>query len=97
APFVLVPLFGSCAVALIYRYRRVSDATQRAQLKWVVLAIALRFAYNVLLFALGPLRDNLAAYAVTMLISYVIAAALPVAIAIAVVRHRLFDVDVVIS
>jgi signal transduction histidine kinase len=102
-PVILLPLFGSCAVALVHRYVRVSDRLEREQIKWVVLAIAMRFAYNVVLWTpLGALRGEqsprgLLAYAALMLLSYLIAAALPAAIAIAIVRHRLFDVDVVIS
>lgn len=101
---LLLALFGSAAFAQIYRYVKVSGPVERQQIKWVALAVALRFAFNVvlLLTPLGALQDEpgprgLAAYAVVMVVSYVVAALLPAAIAIAVVRYRLFDVDVVIS
>ena len=101
---LLLALFGSAAGAGIYRYVKVSGPVERQQTKWVVLALGLRFGFNVLL-AVTPIgglqeepgRRGLTAYAAVMVVSYVLAALLPVAVAVAVVRHRLFDVDVVIS
>jgi signal transduction histidine kinase len=101
---VLLALFGSAAFAQIYRYVKVSGPVERQQIKWVALAVALRFAFNVVLL-LTPLATlqkepgprGLAVYAAVMVVSYVLAALLPAAVAVAVVRHRLFDVDVVIS
>ncbi|WP_131803694.1 histidine kinase [Pseudofrankia sp. BMG5.36] len=101
---VLLLLFGSCVAAQVYRYARVSDLVARMQTRWVMYAVALRLAYSIVTVAtpIGRMQDEvsprgLAVRAVTMLVSYLIAAALPAAIAIAVVRHRLFDIDAVIS
>jgi len=107
APWLTLPmllLLASALGAQVHRYLRVSGAVQRQQVKWVVFAVALRFAYMVAILAtpLGPLMNEhssrgLAANTVLTTVSYAISALLPVTIAIAVVRHRLFDIDVVIS
>ncbi|MGN9914710.1 histidine kinase [Phytohabitans sp. LJ34] len=101
---LLLLLFGSCVAAQVYRYARVSGPVERLQIRWVLCAVALRFAYNVALVAtpLGAVQDEatqrgLAVYTGLMAVSYAMAAALPAAIAVAIVRHRLFDIDVVIS
>ena len=101
---LLLLLFGSCVAAQVFRYARVSGPVERLQIRWVLCAVALRFVYNVAFVAtpLGSLRDEttsrgLATYAAVMAVSYAVAAALPAAIAVAIVRHRLFDIDVVIS
>ncbi|MFC5002168.1 sensor histidine kinase [Dactylosporangium cerinum] len=101
---ILLVLFGSCAVAQIYRYARVSGPQERRQTKLVMFAVALRFALTIA-YATTPLlriqnetsSRGLAVYVFLMLVSYVMAALLPAAIAVAIVRHRLFDVDAVIS
>jgi signal transduction histidine kinase len=104
AAALLLLLFGSCVAAQVYRYARVSGPVERLRIRWVLCAVALRFAYNVALVAtpLGAAQDEatprgLALYAGLMAVSYTVAAALPAAIAVAIVRHRLFDIDVVIS
>ncbi|GIF69222.1 hypothetical protein Ais01nite_72570 [Asanoa ishikariensis] len=100
----LLLLFASCVAAQVYRYARVSGPVQRVQTRWVLYALALRLLYNVvlLLTPVGAVQAErtprgLATYAVLMLVSYLVAAALPAAIAIAIIRHRLFDIDVVIN
>ncbi|MGW4947416.1 GAF domain-containing sensor histidine kinase [Actinoplanes sp. NPDC004185] len=104
AGVVLLTLFCSCVVASVYRYVRVSGPVERVQTRWIVYAVALRVGYTVLLVTtpIGGVQDEttprgLATYAGSMLVSYLIAAALPAAIATAIVRYRLFDINVVIS
>lgn len=97
-------LFGSCAFAQVYRYMRVSGPIERAQQRWVALAVALRFGYMIATIAtpvVGLLQEpsapGLATELVTIPISYGISAALAAAITVAIVRHRLYDVDVWIT
>jgi signal transduction histidine kinase len=97
-------LFGSCAFAQIYRYVRVSGPVERQQAKWLALAIALWFAYGVIL-NVTPLRSyyfevsarGMVAFAAGELVTAAILVLIPAAIAVAIVRYRLFDVDVWIS
>ena len=97
----LLALFGSALYAAVHRYRKVSIPEQRLQTRGVVAAIALWFV--VALVSVGtPLRSlraeetvqGLVANGVLLLGGYLAAALLPAAIAVAVLRYRLYEVDV---
>jgi hypothetical protein len=88
-------------VAQVYRYRRVSNAVQRQQTKWVVYgfaiaiggfvgAIALQGLVEVLLPP-GPLGQMLANGLLTGLLMLI-----PLAIGMAILRSRLYDIDIII-
>ena len=99
-PVLLLVLFGSAAGVATYRYRRVSSPEQRRQTRWVMAAFALRFAFmvGVAIALIGLARDGddapLSALLAIAIVSYVLGALIPAAIALAVVRYRLFGVDV---
>ena len=79
--------------ALVLRYRR-GSADERHQIKWLLFAVALYlfgFAGSLLLGAAGYQAPWLQDVGVLGL------ALIPVAAAIAVLRYRLYDIDVVIS
>ncbi len=95
-------LWGSFPVAQLYRYVRVSDATQRQQTKWVVFGVAIAVA-GVLttIFTVGAavdLRpDEVSRRMLSMLLMDAFVLLIPLSIGIAVLRSRLFDIDVVIN
>lgn len=79
-------LSGSlCAGALLWRYRG-ADPVTRQQLKWVAGAVAV-FAIGLVLSVLFPPLDTFAW----------VLPVLPVAVGIAVLRYRLYDIDVLIG
>jgi signal transduction histidine kinase len=93
-PVLLAGALGSLAL----RYRR-GDQRLRQQMKWLGLAIAGVLATQVvggLAIAFGqadkPLQQ--VPYAIT---PWLVLLAIPVAMAIAILRRRLFDIDVIIS
>lgn len=90
------------AAAQIYRYRRVSDPVQRQQTKWVVSGMTAYIAVQVA-GALAPLSlshpgvpallYNMADVTVVTLAAFLI----PVTIGIAILRYRLWDIEVIIN
>lgn len=99
-PLVTVPLLlllGTCVGAQIYRFRKVSGEVERQQTKWVMVAVVLQLGYSI---AGRPPEESPRGLVLDLLfalLSYGIAAALPAAIAVAIVRHRLYDIDLLIS
>jgi hypothetical protein len=79
---LLVVFFASIS-SLIVRFRR-SQGVERQQLKW--------FTYAGTLVLLAPLTNSLLGN-----ISYVLVIALPVAVGIAILRYRLYDIDRLIN
>jgi two-component system, NarL family, sensor kinase len=102
--FPVLILFGTCVIAAVHRYRHVSTPEQRLQTRGVVAALALWFVV-VLLSVAPPLRGlleqvsaaGLVANAALQLCSYLVVAMLPASIAVAVLRHRLYEVEVWIN
>ena len=83
-----VVLFIACAVEIVLRYRR-SSGDERAQLKWFAAATvvaAFGFTIGIVAIPTGPA-------AVFALLTPLI----PIAAGIAILKYRLYDIDVVIS
>jgi hypothetical protein len=100
-----VALLGSGVGAQIYRFRRVSDQSQRQQTKWVVfgltaMSIGLVGAALPSLFvpALRTPGPQQALYdEVSGLISVAALLLIPITLGIAILRSRLWDIDILIN
>jgi signal transduction histidine kinase len=86
--FFVLAAIGACVVALIVRYRR-SRGVEREQIRWLIYAGAITVAWLSLPFehGNGGLADFIQGF-VLMLI--------PIAIGVAILQYRLYDIDVVI-
>ena len=96
-PVDMVVLLALGAAAVITRYRR-GDRIERLQIRWLASAVAISaigFAATLTSFALG--NDNPPITLSTTLITYVGILSMPVAIGIAILRYRLFEIDRIIS
>jgi hypothetical protein len=91
-------IVGALLLAQAYRYRRVSTLAQRQQTKWVVLGTVAALggygaftALDLLLQSalLASLLGNTALFVLMLLI--------PISIAVAILRYRLYDIDLVIN
>lgn len=102
-------LYLSALATQVYRYRRVSTARQRQQTKWVILGFAVALVGNILYWivlplAIPPFLTPASLHTVALLypvVAYPLyqlaTVALPVSFFIAIQRHQLFDVDVLIQ
>ena len=89
----LAILLASIA-SLVLRYRR-ADPVQRLQLKWfVTAALAVGFVIFSLAFVQGVLHINSTLSDLVNGLAYL---CLPLSIAVAVLKYRLYDIDVVIN
>jgi signal transduction histidine kinase len=89
-------------IVQVYRYRRVSTPAQRQQTKWVVFGVSMGLTGFLLLIplfvffpalfqigTLGSLIEGPAVYGLMLL--------LPLSIGIAILRYRLWDIDILIN
>jgi signal transduction histidine kinase len=93
---------GFMIVAQVYRYLRISNSVQRQQTKWVVFGVSIAiggYIVLVLVFAIffpsasqSPLADILF-YTTSYLLLFLI----PISIAFAILRYRLWDIDLIIN
>jgi len=99
---VVLSLWASFAVAQIYRYRRVPGPEQKQQTKWVVYGVgvvAVGFVPSVTL--LGTVFEvpltNVGQHMLTQFLSIVFISLIPLTIGVAILRHRLWDIDLLIN
>lgn len=88
APLFLLALGGTCA-SLVVRYRRATPV-ERRQLAWLLYAVVVLVAAVFADAVLG--RGTVTSVAALAALAF-----LPVAVAVAIVRHRLFDIDTLIN
>ncbi len=92
----LLIVFGSTLAVQVYRYRRVLDATQRQQVKWVVLGFTFSVA-SIAVTGLLSIFDSRLADLAEGTQTFLIFTPLPVTIGLAILRYRLWDIDALIS
>ncbi|MGH8058090.1 MAG: protein kinase domain-containing protein [Candidatus Entotheonellia bacterium] len=95
---------GAVVFSQVYRYRRVSNSVQRQQTKWVVFGIAVALtgflSVNLAVSALVPTPTSAGALATLMVEAALMYGALlliPLSIGIAILRYRLWDIDILIN
>jgi signal transduction histidine kinase len=104
---VAVSLLGITVFSQIYRYIRVSDRLQRQQTKWVAFGVSLQIvggALYLLLIAQLPALDQpgLVHFIVfdlvlRMIFGTVALLIIPLAIGMAILRYRLWEIDILIN
>jgi hypothetical protein len=98
-------LFGAIVFSQIYRYRRVSTRVERQQTKWVVYGIVVVLTGISVLppvlnffFPTYSSEPNGPASVFLGLVNYpVVLLAIPLSVGVAILRSRLYDIDVLIN
>jgi hypothetical protein len=92
-PFLLTTL--AAAVALVLRFRR-SSGVEREQLKWLVYAAGVVVLLTPLMITLGTREVEVAGILASDFLYGLVIAGIPLAVGAAILRYRLYDIDVVI-
>ena len=100
---LFIGLIGSLVIAQVYRYRRVSTQAQRQQTKWVIFGFATAIVgfsailvLNSFVPAIAQSAGPLGEMSVSALI-YGFILLIPLSIGVAILRSRLYDIDVLVN
>src|SRR5262245_21388657 len=101
---IWIALIGSAVVAQVYRYRRVSGRVAREQARWIGFGVSVALigflGGRIALVILAPKLDSpntllLAIIGATLVDAFILV--IPLSIAVAILRYRLFDIDTLIN
>src|SRR6266436_5666104 len=105
--FTLVQIAFDCslALALLYRYRWVSTPIQRQQIKWVVFAAIIvvgeasvaNLVLSVVPSYFPALGLSTQLNQLVLLVTYSLPVLIPLSIGIALLRYRLWEIDIIIN
>jgi len=98
-------IFGTIIYSQIYRYRRISTPVQRQQTKWIVLGVTAAIGFYIGLLVIDFLIPSLQnpnslgeviGSKISVIILPVVFFLIPLSIGIAILRYRLYDIDLII-
>jgi hypothetical protein len=94
--FLAPPILLASLAALVVRFRR-SRGIEREQMKWLAFAGAVPVGAFALSFLLGSTMEDTLLLSVVFVTGLVALMLVPVAVAVAILRYRLYEIDRVIS
>ena len=93
---LLVIAFVGTAASVVVRFRR-SRGVERLQMKWFVYVTVVFVGGSILTSVIGVATGSRWLEQFSFVLSMVALVGLPIAVGIAILRHRLYDIDVVIN
>jgi signal transduction histidine kinase len=82
----------------LFARRRTADATMREQLRWLTYVVAVAAAWIAIVAPIGLIAQSVFVDAVFWVVATpLVALGPPIAVGVAILRYRLFDVDIVIN
>jgi signal transduction histidine kinase len=97
-PGVTIALGAFAGAASLFARRRRADAQTREQLRWLAYVVGAATAWIAVMIPLSIIVESQIVDDVFWLVTtFLFTLGLPVAVGIAIVRYRLFDIDVVIN
>jgi hypothetical protein len=95
--FLIVVCMVASASSLVVRFRR-AGGQERQQLKWLTYAgIVFIFVFVSSLFVPRPLRASEVWPVASLVLLVTVYPSIPVAVGVAILRHRLYDIDLLIN
>ncbi|MVQ36509.1 sensor histidine kinase [Paenibacillus sp. MAH-34] len=90
---------GSMIYSQIYRYRKVSNAEQKQQTKWVVYGVTISFLgfFGIGAFFVVDAAFSPVSYIYLTIALHVFVSIIPLTLAFATLRHRLWDIDPLVN
>ena len=86
---------GVGAASQVFRYRRISDPLARQQTKWVVYGFSAMVVASLIVDAANATAPVLAP--ATALLDTLVVLLIPLSLGVAILRHRLWDIDVIVN
>jgi hypothetical protein len=93
---------GTMVIVQVYRYLRVSNSVQRQQTKWVVFGVSIGIGgYIVLVLIISYFFPSVSQIPLAAILfnttTYLLLLLIPISIAFAILRSRLWDIDIIIN
>lgn len=92
----LIPAIGA-VWSQVYRYRHTPSLAQRQQTKWIVLGVGAAVLSEIIAAVLGLVDQSVMMLFVSEGVTNGIRLLLPVAVTFAILRYRLYDIDLIIN
>jgi len=97
-PVGTIMLGAVAGAASLFARRRRADATTREQLRWLAYVVGAAVAWIAVMIPLSIMAESVIVDEVFWIVTtFLFTLGLPVTVGIAIVRYRLFDIDVVIN
>jgi hypothetical protein len=93
---LFLPLFLTSVASLVVRFLR-SRGEERQQMKWITYAAGATFATLLLVIPLDSAAPDWTLTKIVAPLADIMFAGIPVAVGIAVLRYRLYDIDIIIN